>query len=258
LRRDRLRARAGWEGKFVAAALEEAGWRVEGRFRVAPTAAVRQGRGLPIDTAHYAAVIALDASVAPDGAAIARFVRSGGGAIVAYPAASVATLAALLPARPGAAVAARLGAFASEAPRRALGGVALTAVAPDAVVLDRTGGEARVVAARVEAGRVVLLGYDATWRWRMAGDDDAPAAHRAWWSSLLSSVAHAPLVQLTESPPVDESPYAALVEALGPPTGAPAIASAADASLPRDALLFAIFLLALLAEWGGRRLRGAR
>ena len=251
-------ARAGWEGKFVTAALEEAGWRVDARFRVAPNADVRQGASLAIDTAHYAAVIALDSSAAPNAAALARFARSGGGLIVARAAASLPALAALLPARGGAAVVPRLGAFASDAPRRALDGVALTAIDRDAVVLDRTGRDARVVAVRVEAGRVVLIGYDDTWRWRMAGEDDAPAEHRAWWSSLVSSVAYAPLVQLADPPSVDEAPYAALVTALGPPAPAATGASVAGPSLPWDALLFAIFLLSLLAEWSSRRLRGAR
>ncbi|MFN8670432.1 MAG: hypothetical protein U0164_24860 [Gemmatimonadaceae bacterium] len=251
-------ANAGWEGKFVTAALEEAGWRVDARFRVAPNADVSQGATVPIDTAHYAAVIALDSTAAPNAAAIARFARSGGGVIVARAAASIPALASLLPARRGETVAARLGAFASEAPRRALDGVALTAIDRHAVVLDRTGREARVVAARVEAGRIIVVGYDDTWRWRMAGDDEAPAAHRAWWSSLVSSVAYAPTVQLADVPVVDEAPYAALVDALGPPSPVNAGIARTGASLPWDTLLFGTFVLALLAEWSSRRLRGAR
>ena len=251
-------ARAGWEGKFTVAALEEAGWRVEARFSVAPQATVQQGARGSIDTARYAAVIALDASVAPQAAAIVRFVRSGGGVILAPGAASVAGLSSILPARVGIRVAPTLGALASEVPRRALGGVAFAALRPDALVLETLGGVPRVVAARVDAGRVLLLGFDETWHWRMEGEESGPAGHRTWWSSMAGSVAHAPAMQLAAAPAVDEAPYAALVEALG----------ARDAESPFHdplvtpwlwhRLIFALLLAALLTEWGLRRARGAR
>src|SRR5688572_1613223 len=65
---------AGWEGKFVAAALEEAGWRVSTRMTVAPGAVVRQGGGAAIDTGSYSALIVID-SVSPlDAGVITRFV----------------------------------------------------------------------------------------------------------------------------------------------------------------------------------------
>src|SRR5687768_12138877 len=50
---------AGWETKFVIAALEEAGWSVDARIRVAPGVETVQGTGLAPDTARHSAVIAL-------------------------------------------------------------------------------------------------------------------------------------------------------------------------------------------------------
>ncbi len=251
-------ARAGWEGKFVVAALEEAGWEVDARFHVAPQVAVRQGDDAPIDTARFAAVVALDSSAAPFAAAIGRFVRSGGGVVMTAEAARSAPLAAIAPARPGEPVTPLLGAVTSVTPRRALGGVSLVALQPAAVVLERTGTVPRLAAGRVDLGRALLLGYTDTWRWRMEGGDGAPAAHRAWWSALVASVAYAPLVQLAEPPPTDEAPSAALVDALGAPapgapTGSPPVSRAAW-----EGILFALLIGALLAEWGSRRLRGER
>jgi hypothetical protein len=249
-------ANAGWEAKFVVAALEEAGWRVDARFSVAPQVAVRQGEG-PIDTARYAAVIALDRSAAAQGAAIARFVRNGGGAIVTASAATIPALAPLLPARIGTPVVGTIGALAGDQPKRGLGGNVLVSLTPTAVALDRSAGAMRIAAGRVELGRVVLLGYDETWRWRMEGGDGAPGAHRAWWSALVASVAHAPLVPLGDVPAVDEAPYAALRAALGTPSSDLAAADLAPDSRS-DTLLLALLLGALLAEWTSRRLRGAR
>lgn len=251
-------ARAGWEGKFTVAALEEAGWEVEARFSVAPQVAIRQGGEAAIDTGRYAAVVALDSSAAPYAASIARYARSGGGVVLGAAAARLPALAAIAPARPGEAVKALLGAFATANPRRALPGVTLAALQPWAVVLDRVGAAPRVVAGRAEAGRSLLIGYAESWRWRMEGGDDAPAAHRAWWSGLVGAVAYAPLVQLADAPPTDEAPYAALVGALGAPApgagaGAPPVSRTAW-----ERILFALLVGALLAEWGSRRLRGER
>lgn len=250
--------RAGWEGKFIVAALEEAGWRVEARLSVAPLVDVRQGTGDAIDTARYSAIVLLDASAASRAVSVSRFVRSGGGVIVAGDAARAAAFSSFLPARAGDAIPATLGAFASDSPRRALGGIALTGIAPSAVVIERSGRSARIVGSRVDAGRVVMLGYDETWRWRMEGDDISPAAHRAWWSSLVSSVAYAPRVQLTDAPLVDEAPFASMVEALGPPMALASVGASPVTGTAWDRILFAIVLLALLAEWTSRRLRGAR
>ncbi|MBA2683572.1 MAG: hypothetical protein H0U66_03650, partial [Gemmatimonadaceae bacterium] len=75
--------RAGWEGKFVMAALEERGWKVSSRLRVGPTVFVTQGTPHALDTAHTSVVIALDSSAAAYAGAIASFERSGGGVIIA-------------------------------------------------------------------------------------------------------------------------------------------------------------------------------
>lgn len=258
LRRVLVLARAGWEGKFTVAALEEAGWTVDVRYRVAPDAMVLQGGDAPIDTARYAAVVALDSSAAPLGNAIARYVRSGGGLILSAEAARVPSLAAVAPARAGERVSALLGALLTAEPRRALGGVSFRALQPTVVTLERTGTAARVVAARVDGGRTLAMGYEDTWRWRMEGGDAAPAAHRAWWSGLVASVAYAPLLPLAGAASTDEAPYPALVETLGAPA-----AGGASVALPvsRDTgerILFTLLVAALLAEWGSRRLRGAR
>lgn len=265
-------ANAGWEGKFIVAALEEDGWGVEARFAVAPRVAVVQGigaggaggTGASIDTARYAAVIAVDESAAPHASALVRFVRQGGGLVVAREAMSVPSLAPILPARAGATITPVLGAIVSDQPLRALGGVSLTAVRRDAVVLDRSGGGVRSVAARIGVGRVLMSGYGETWRWRMEGGESAPAEHRTWWSSMVGSVAYAPLVRLTPpvqlsaTTPADETPYAALVDVLGEPASGSAPVVAPISAIAWQRLLFVLLIGGLLAEWSSRRLRGAR
>ena len=74
--------RAGWESRFVLAALGEAGWRVRGRLPVAPGVSVVDASLLPLDTARYDAVIALDSTAADLAPAITRFVAQGGGAVI--------------------------------------------------------------------------------------------------------------------------------------------------------------------------------
>ena len=112
-----------------------------------------------------------------------------------------------------------------------------------------------VVAARAGPGRVLLVGYEDTWRWRMVGADGAPEAHRAWWSALVTGVAHAPVVPLS-APFVDEAPLAAAIGELGLP--ADRTSAGSRAPFPLDAVLFAVLLLAMLGEWLSRRLRGLR
>src|SRR5687768_112139 len=86
---------AGWEAKFTVAALEERGWRVASRLRVAPGIEVTQGPLGAIDTARYAAVIAFDSSVASSAEAIARYARSGGGVVLAGSTARLASLSSV-------------------------------------------------------------------------------------------------------------------------------------------------------------------
>src|SRR6185503_15174723 len=86
---------AGWESKFVVAALEEAGWKVDAFIRVAPTVDVTQGSAAVIDTARYSAVVALDGAASPYASRIIEFARTGGGVVLAPPAASLDAMAAL-------------------------------------------------------------------------------------------------------------------------------------------------------------------
>src|SRR5687767_5999271 len=72
---------AGWEAKFTIAALEESGWRVAARLRVAPGVEVTQGTLGAIDTAQYAAVVVVDSTAASSAVLIARYARSGGGVV---------------------------------------------------------------------------------------------------------------------------------------------------------------------------------
>ena len=82
------------------------------------------------------------------------------------------------PGRAGPRIAAASLSFASTTPRRALGFFPIVALASDAVPLESRDGRVIAAARRAGAGRVVQLGYDDTWRWRLAGTGDAPAAHR--------------------------------------------------------------------------------
>jgi hypothetical protein len=243
LRRLLVLGRAGWEAKFLVRSLEEEGWTVDLRLAVTPKTRVIQGHIAAIDTARYAAVIAVDSSVAPAVPHIAAYVRSGGGLVVVGSAARV--FRGLDSGTPG--------------PRlRDSGGLyPVTALVPDAVVLERQGNVVAVAARRVERGRVVQVGYDDSWRWRMTGGDSAVARHRAWWTALVASVAYAPSTERAPPPDADAAPLAHLIDALGPP--APTMrAGRAPPDPTRSPWVFGALLAALLLEWGSRRLRGRR
>ena len=256
LRRVIVLAHAGWEGKFLVAALEERGWHVSAAFDVAPGLAVTQGAPLILDTARTLAVFALDsASAQAHAAAIGAFVRSGGGAILAGDAANAPALAELAPGRAGARERPATVAFVDSAPRRALGFRAIAPLARDAIPIEVRGGSVAVAARRVGAGRVVQVGYDETWRWRFEGSAHSLEADRAWWSGVLAGVACRAATPIDS--PVNEfsAPLAHLVAALGPPASEAAPASIAPRGLPW--WLLAVILAAFLAEIASRRLRGA-
>jgi hypothetical protein len=270
LRRVLVLGRAGWEAKFTIAALEEDGWAVDARLAVAPGVTVGQGRAAPLDTSAYAAVVALDSTAAPYAARIARFVRQGGGAVLAGRAAELSALAGLAPGGVGRAESGVAGALLSAEPRRGLALSPLVRLKADAVPLERRSTAVAAAARRAGAGRVVQLGFAETWRWRMLGSGDAPAAHREWWSRVVGSAAYAPAVPragaagarrpaLASAPDTvpDAAPYAHAVAELGPPLAVAPVASAADA---RDVpwWLFPLIAAALLTEWASRRFRGAR
>lgn len=258
-------ARAGWEGAFTAAALEEAGWQVEAEFVVTPRgvgasgqepdpgSSVRtRGASTALDTSHFAAVVVLDPTSPSRASAIARFVAQGGG-LIANASGATGALSTLMPARPAEAVRAVLGGIVSQAPRSGLPGTRLVSLTNDALELEREHGVAMVVARRHELGRVLMIGYDDLWRWRMEGGENAPLEHRLWWSSMVSSVAYAPLVRTTttiSSP----APLAQLYATLGARHEVGELPEIVG--LPWMHLLLGASILLLLVEWTSRRLRG--
>jgi hypothetical protein len=124
----------------------------------------------------------------------------------------------------------------------------------DGVVLARQPAGVAVAGRRVGAGRVVEVGYDDSWRWRMAGAPGSEAAHREWWSRLVEAVAYAPSAPAAGGG-ASSAPVAELVNQLGPARELPG-GSVGQPIDPRI-LIFVIMIL-LLAEWASRRLRGRR
>lgn len=256
--------RLGWETKFTIAALEEAGWLVDARVRLADTLRITQGGSAPLSLATHAAVIVLDSAVGAQAAAITRFVRSGGGLVLAGDAAGAPAFAALAPARAGAAAEGERDAFDRDEPKHALPFRPLVSLRADAVPLERRDDAVAIAARRIAAGRVVQVGYDETWRWRMQAERDGPAAHRAFWNQLVATAAAAVPSSTADSARAesganartfDEAPLAALVQRLGPAVADAPPSRPVPSSLP--AWSGAVALLLLLAEWASRRARGA-
>jgi hypothetical protein len=255
-RRVLVLGRATWEAKFLISALEEVGWPVDARLTVAPGVEVTQGTSRVPDTTRHAAVVVLDAPPAGSAVAVARYVRAGGGAILAGAAASAPGLAEIGAGRVGARIRPSSIVFVDDRPRSALG---FRGIAPrtDAIVLEEQNGVATAVARRVDAGRVVQLGYDETWRWRLAGGTNALEAHRAWWSALVSSVAYRATARLPRDGVGDAAPLAALVHRIGPASADAPVVPARTLWSPSPALLFTLVSLLLVAELASRRMRGA-
>lgn len=251
-----LLGQVGWESKFVTAALEERGWKVDARLGLSPKGNVVQGVPRELDTSRYAAVIVLDSVITDNLAGVPAFVRSGGGAILTAAATRAPGLRGLAIAMPAAAVPAvePFDTTGSE-PRRSLGLVPI-ADRPGQVVLERRSEGTALAARRIERGRVLIVGYLDTWRWRMSGAGDAAEAHRTWWADLVGAVAYAgriPRAQTAAS--VDEAPLAHLVDRLGPPSTAPGTTDMARRISP--GALFGLLCGLLLLSWASRRLRGA-
>ncbi|HJQ12292.1 MAG TPA: hypothetical protein VJ840_14770, partial [Gemmatimonadaceae bacterium] len=184
----------------------------------------------PIDTSRYSAVIALDATAAPYAARLSQYVRSGGGLILAPAAAASNVLA----------------------PLRAVGA--------DAIVLEKRGAATTISARRLGAGRLLQTVYEETWKSRMTGGDSAVAEHRRLWTGLVSSVAYAP--RLARGTPAggrltadDAAPLAGFFDAIRPTSTA---RGGTDLRTPSQVavVLFAVLIVALLAEVASRRLRG--
>jgi hypothetical protein len=245
---------ASWEGKFIASALEERGWSVLARYTVAPNVDITQGAALAVDTSRIAVVIAIDSTVQSLGPQLERFVRSGGGLILAGTAARAPIANRMAPGG----VAERTHTRLTRRDTIRLGTTGFYPVAnlrDDGVVLERRAGDVAVAARRYDAGRVIQAGYDDTWRWRLAGEPGAETAHREWWSRVVASAAYVPLAAAGSEPGYDSAPVAGLVDALGP-ARAPA-AGLPHAPLDRRIFITLIMIL-LLAEWTSRRLRGLR
>lgn len=263
-----LLGQAGWEAKFTLAALEERGWQVDARLAVAPSGDVRQGPAkVEIDTGRYAAVVVLDSVAVRYAGQIARYVRDGGGLVAAGEAASLRSLAPLMPAA-SVGTPSLPGVFASDSagrsPRTALALASLGPLRPGGIALEtrpRPLGRQEIAAAawRVGQGRVVQVGYYDIWRWRLGGVGGDPVrAHRAWWAVLVSGVAYAPRIPLPAPEPLEPTPLASLLSTLGAASPRPPLTRGLLADPRFIPFLFAVLLASLLLEWASRRLRGSR
>jgi hypothetical protein len=245
--------RASWEGRFIASALEERGWSVIARFVVAPNVQVGQSAPLVLDTSRVAAVVAVDSTVGALEPGLTRFVKSGGGLVLVGSAALPKSDSALAPGVP----AARVRPAILPADTIGLGSTGFFPVrlGRDAVALERRPEGVSIAARRSGAGRVIQVGYDDSWRWRLAGGPGSERAHRTWWAHIVAAVAYVP-TDLDGAAALPESaPLAHLVDRLGP--AQPATAAAPRSPLDRRILVILIMIL-LLTEWGSRRLRGLR
>ena len=249
--------RAGWESRFVLAALGEAGWSVRARLPAAPGVAVTDAGLLPIDTARYDVVVALDSSAGDLAPAIARFVAAGGGLVAAGGATALDALRSALPARAGTRIPGRILLDSDSVTRAALPIRPLTGLRSDALVLERLPAGVATAVRRAGAGRTLAVGYDESWRWRMLGGASGPAAHRNWWSRTVGLVAPERDDAPASASGAEAAPLAALVSTLGPPSTSSA-ASSRDSGTALPLWLLALICAALLAETASRRFRGAR
>jgi hypothetical protein len=252
---------AGWEAKFVIAALEERGWIVDADLFVGPGRDVRQGAAAPLDTARYSAVVLLDSTAVERARGVEQFARAGGGVVLAADANRASQVARLVAWRAGARETAPLGTVAGDTMWRGMSRMSLDSIAGrPAIALERRSGRPVVAARRYYAGRVVGVGYDQTWRWRMSGGvgDSSVSQHRDWWSRVVASVAARRASNVADGVPTGAAPLARLHDVLGPSSQPvrplPVVLSPGVVSN----LLGALLLSALLAEWVLRRKRGAR
>lgn len=245
--------RAGWEGKFLAAALEEYGWKVDARLFVSPGNQVVLGSAATIDTSRYAAVVVLDSSASRYFAAIEQYVRRGGGLIAVGEGASLRALGSLLPGETGNELPAEM--FTPTKPRTALALRPLVNLKSDAIPLEKRGNRIAIAARHIGKGRVIQVGYVDAWRWRMEGRGDAVEDYRNWWSSVVSSAAYAPRIARDSVRSADAAPVATLVGALGWPSARETRVGAGDGS-QWMMFLFIVALMALVLETASRRIDG--
>ena len=254
LKRILVLGRVGWESKFVVASLEERGWEVDAHLALSPKGDVVQGDATPLDTARYAAVIALDSTALRLAGPIASYVRSGGGLVMEG---QIATAGAFAPLSAG-----KLGTIIEpaspfdsvpEEPRRALA-LRPIATASTGVAIETRDSLVTVASRRVERGRVTTIGYEDSWRWRMGGGDGTLEQYREWWSAIVASAADVGRSPIEARGPIDEAPLVSLVDRLGPQAPARAV-FAGRTGIPKG-WAFAIIAGLLLLEWASRRLRG--
>ena len=249
-----------WETKFVIAVLEERGWQVDARVPLSPDTAVVQGATGRLDTSRVAAVVALDRSAAGQSGRIEAFVRSGGGLVLGPEAAADARFFRMRAGSAGTRQPAPVLEAEAREPRRALALVPVVRLAQGAVPLERRDAAVAVAARRVGAGRVAQLGYEDTWRWRMAGPEGSVEAHRLWWSAVVASVAYRPAVRIPAPDSPHDAPLARMVARLGPGDSLLEEPASDQSDEPRSRpewWILAIGLAALVSEWASRRLRGA-
>jgi hypothetical protein len=243
---------ANWESKFVIAALEESGWIVDAYLFLAPDHDVVQGMPGTLDTTRYAAAVLTDSAGADWARGVETFVRAGGGVVLAGDASAAPRVAQLLAWRAGKHEMAPLGTLAGDSTWRGLSRVPLAVNGAHALVIEKRGDNAGLVARRYFAGRVVGVGYDQTWRWRMAGGDSSRVEHREWWSRIVASVTR------ESGASAGSAPLVALFDALGAPSSAVRATPVPLTPPFLSGLLGAIALAALLSEWLLRRARGGR
>jgi hypothetical protein len=246
----------GWESKFVIAALEAHGWLVDSRLRISPEHVITQGSRAGVDTSRWSAVVLLDSAAAESTPNVERFVREGGGVVLAADANNARSTAGLRSWRAAAREVAPLGTAAGDTTWRGMSRCPLQPhQTPGAITMERRGGQALVLVRRHYSGRVAAVGYDNTWRWRMAGGDNSVEEHSEWWSRIVAGVA----ARNASAPNANSgsAPLAWMHDKLGAPSSVPNALTAASASRALPHILGAIMLSALLAEWILRRRRGA-
>lgn len=248
--------RVGWEPRFVITALEEAGWQVDARLELGRDRQVRQGDVALSITRHDVVIVLDSASARREALALTRFSRTGGGVILAGEAAraDAPALRAIAGARVIAEQEPETRSFVGHEPTHALPLFALGALRSDAVLIESRESTPAVVARRVEAGRLLQLGYAETWRWRMEGEGRSVEDHRAYWSHLAGLVARGdvqPVLSSTDAK--SAAPLAATVHAIG---FASAEAERSNNVFKFPLWLGPIILVGLLAEWALRRRRG--
>ncbi len=250
--------RASWETKFVIAALEERGWSVDARIAIGPNDESRQGTSDALDTARVAAVVAVDQSATAHSRRIARFVRDGGGLVLAADAARDPAWADLRVGSPGQRITSSTIEIDGKDPRRALALTPMVRLSDQASTLETRDAAVAVAARRVGIGRIVQVGYHDTWRWRMTGPDGSVEAHRGWWSALIRTVGYRPDRVTTPEQPPHDAPLARMAARFGPPDHDLTETRPGIPARPKrlDWLLGAVAIAALLTEWASRRLRG--